>query len=81
MVHDDPDRLYEQEADEVLDVVDQTILEVLTPNQAQDKATILQIKEDQRVIMAGIEEMKNELKQIKTHLAIVTDTNTEDSIL
>lgn len=59
--------------DESLEIVEQTILEVLTPNQAQDKENFRRIRKDQEDILEALLDIQESQKQIKAQLAIMTD--------
>jgi hypothetical protein len=59
--------------DEELEIVEQTILEILTPNQAQDKENMRRIRKDQEDILEAILDIQESQKQIKAQLALMTD--------
>jgi len=58
--------------DDVLEVVEQTILEVLTPNQKQDKDNLKEIAQSQTQMMEDMANMKADIELVKKHLEVLT---------
>ena len=61
-----------------LEVVEQLILEVLTPNQKEDKDNLRQIREYQNDIREDISIMKADIEQVKKHLELLTGEKEPD---
>lgn len=61
-----------------LEVVEQLILEVLTPNQKEDKDNLRQIREYQNDIREDISIMKADIEHVKKHLELLTGEKEPD---
>lgn len=63
----------EEEPNQPLKVVNQTILEVLTPSQKEDRDNLAQIRADQNTTMEVLEGMLKELKSMRILLDAMAD--------